>query len=134
MRRLQGAESEEYQLEVGECDCGYHFGVDATFLEQVEDFAFVCPSCGITIHTAEVFPEDSGPVNTIFREECCRDDPGLQRQNAAARVIGEQVLRLCKRTVTCKLCHQEVPSHTAHLHQDGWVGDCCWDERLRSTE
>jgi hypothetical protein len=38
-------------------------------------------------------------------------------------------------TVTCKFCHKEVDAKTAHLHQNEWVGDeCCWDERLRSTE
>jgi hypothetical protein len=37
-------------------------------------------------------------------------------------------------TVECKLCHNQVPIKTAHLHQDGYVGECCWDERLRSTE
>jgi hypothetical protein len=37
-------------------------------------------------------------------------------------------------TVLCKLCGNEVPGSSAHLHQNGWVGLCCWDERLRSTE
>jgi hypothetical protein len=38
-------------------------------------------------------------------------------------------------TVTCKFCHKQTRADTAHLHQGAWVGDeCCWDERLRSTE
>lgn len=38
-------------------------------------------------------------------------------------------------TVCCKFCHEQVPAKTAHLHQEGLVGDeCCWDERLRSSE
>jgi hypothetical protein len=37
--------------------------------------------------------------------------------------------------VLCKFCHKDVPMATAHAHDGGWVGDeCCWDERLRSTE
>lgn len=37
--------------------------------------------------------------------------------------------------VTCKFCGKDARADTAHLHQDAWVGDeCCWDERLRSTE
>jgi hypothetical protein len=37
--------------------------------------------------------------------------------------------------VACKLCGEWVPADTAHLHQDAWIGDeCCWDERLRSSE
>jgi hypothetical protein len=38
-------------------------------------------------------------------------------------------------TVTCKFCVKECIAATAHLHQGQWVGDeCCWDERLRSSE
>jgi hypothetical protein len=38
-------------------------------------------------------------------------------------------------TVTCKFCGEDVPADTAHLHDGSWVGDeCCWDERLKSTE
>ena len=43
-------------LSCGECSCGYHFGVDATYLGQVNDFKFNCPSCGEEIDTAEIFP------------------------------------------------------------------------------
>ena len=32
-------------VEVYECSCGYHFGVDSTFLEQVRGVGFTCPSC-----------------------------------------------------------------------------------------
>ena len=58
MKRLPSVETDMVQLEVGECDCGYHFGVDATYLEQVGDFILLCPSCNRTISTAEIFPED----------------------------------------------------------------------------
>jgi peroxiredoxin family protein len=37
-------------------------------------------------------------------------------------------------TVMCKLCQKQVPARTAHRHDGGYVGDECWDERLRSTE
>lgn len=38
-------------------------------------------------------------------------------------------------TVCCKFCHKQTSETTAHLHDGGWVGDdCCWDERLRSSE
>ena len=56
MKRLKGAESDVYSLEVGECDCGYHFGVDATYLEQMGDFLFECPACLKAIDTEDVFP------------------------------------------------------------------------------
>jgi len=54
-KRLTSIEMDTVQLEVGECECGYHFTVDATFLEQVKDFKFRCRSCGRIIDTAEVF-------------------------------------------------------------------------------
>jgi hypothetical protein len=50
------------------------------------------------------------------------------RPNLAARVSGEK-------TVMCKFCYKEALAETAHLHDGQWVGDeCCWDERLRSSE
>lgn len=38
------------------------------------------------------------------------------------------------RTVPCKFCCQPVVTTDAYRHNCGWVGECCWDERLRSTE
>lgn len=58
MKRLNSIENDTVQLEVGECDCGYHFGVDATYLDQVGDFIFKCPSCGKAIDTAKIFDEN----------------------------------------------------------------------------
>jgi hypothetical protein len=58
MKRLSSIETDCVQLEVGECDCGYHFTADATFLEQVGDFIFNCPSCGKTINTMGIFPPE----------------------------------------------------------------------------
>jgi hypothetical protein len=37
-------------------------------------------------------------------------------------------------TVECKFCGEEIALDTAHLHQSEYVGECCWDERLRITE
>lgn len=38
-------------------------------------------------------------------------------------------------TLTCSLCDRPVSVNSAHLHQGKWIGDeCCWDERLRSSE
>ena len=58
MRRLKSISTDEYDLEVGECDCGFHFGVDATYIEQVSDFIFTCPACHKQIRTQDIFPED----------------------------------------------------------------------------
>lgn len=37
-------------------------------------------------------------------------------------------------TVTCDICGELTSLGTAHLHQDEWVGECCWDDRLKSSE
>ena len=36
--------------------------------------------------------------------------------------------------VECKFCHGAIVQTLGHRHGQGWVGECCWDERLRSTE
>ena len=37
--------------------------------------------------------------------------------------------------IVCKFCDNEIDPATAHLHQGEWIGDeCCWDERLKSSE
>lgn len=96
MKRLKSVETDEYQLEVVQCDCGYHIGIDATFIDQVGDFTITCPSCGAIESTATVCPEHD--------------------------------------TVTCSLCSEEAPIASAHMHQGKFIGECCWDDRLRTTE
>ena len=39
------------EIEVIECDCGYHMGIDSSFLEQVGHFKTRCPSCDKVIQT-----------------------------------------------------------------------------------
>jgi hypothetical protein len=35
----------QYELEVVECVCGYHMGIDATYLEQKGAVKATCPAC-----------------------------------------------------------------------------------------
>ena len=58
MKRLNSAVTEQYELEVIECDCGYHMGIDATYLLQVGEVVVDCPSCGIEIDTRFVCSDD----------------------------------------------------------------------------
>lgn len=46
MELLDSCETEKYSLEIWECDCGFHIGIDATFLEQVDKIKISCPACG----------------------------------------------------------------------------------------
>jgi len=45
------------ELLLGECECGYHFTVDHTFIDQIGDFEFNCVACHKVIKTPNVFPE-----------------------------------------------------------------------------
>jgi len=57
MKRLNSVENEQVQLEVVECDCGYHMGIDATYLDQVGELVIPCPCCEARIDTRVVCPE-----------------------------------------------------------------------------
>lgn len=57
MKRLNSIENDVVQLEVIECDCGYHMGIDATYLDQVGDFTAKCPNCEQIIDTKVVCSE-----------------------------------------------------------------------------
>ena len=35
--------------------------------------------------------------------------------------------------VSCYLCHRNIYVKDAHSHDGHYIGDCCWDERLRTT-
>lgn len=57
MKRLSSIETDEVQLEVIECNCGFHMGIDATYLDQVADIVMYCPACREEIDTSELCPE-----------------------------------------------------------------------------
>jgi len=57
MKRLESIENDQVQMEIVECDCGYHMGIDATYLIQVDDFIAPCPSCNTLINTSKICTE-----------------------------------------------------------------------------
>lgn len=58
MKRLTSAQSDIYSMEVIECDCGFHIGLDATYLDQVGEIAITCPACKMIIDTHVVCPDE----------------------------------------------------------------------------
>lgn len=42
--------------------------------------------------------------------------------------------RPVEEAVQCGLCKQLTSKVTARLHQNKFIGDCCWDDRLKITE
>jgi hypothetical protein len=57
VKRLKSVNTDEVELEVLECSCGYHMGIDSSFLEGVGDFKTICPSCSREIDTEVDIPE-----------------------------------------------------------------------------
>lgn len=60
---------------------------------------------------------------------------------AAVHIDDGALLRMCRRSISawsasvrCKFCDNVIPAATTHRHQGEYVGECCWDERLRATE
>lgn len=69
-----------------------------------------------------------GAVNFI-------DTDDWESADILGRIDREATAKRGLHTVTCKVCNMPTPSSAAHLHQGDWIGDdCCWDERLRSSE
>jgi hypothetical protein len=60
------------------------------------------------------------------------DQPEMTEQEMFEFLSENQML---EEAVSCKFCKKLVGVRSAHVHQGEYVGDdCCWDERLRSTE
>ncbi len=54
MKKLNDIETDQIQLEVYECDCGFHIGLDYSYMEQVKEIKIKCPSCGKEINTEDI--------------------------------------------------------------------------------
>lgn len=85
MKRLNSVRNSECELEVVECDCGFHLGIDATYLDQVEDCVVNCPACDSTIDTSEVFP--ARPCETAVKLHIYL--PGEYTQEGANDLLNE---------------------------------------------
>lgn len=53
-KQLQSVETDEYSLEIIQCSCGFHLGIDATYLEQIGDFIILCPCCSKFLNTKHI--------------------------------------------------------------------------------
>jgi len=51
LKRLSLEELWKVELEVFECLCGFHIGLDATYLDLVGNVEIRCPACESTIRT-----------------------------------------------------------------------------------
>jgi hypothetical protein len=56
--------TDRFRLEVIRCACGYHMGVDASYIDDVLKVDIPCPACGWTIDMGEValaIEKEKGP-------------------------------------------------------------------------
>lgn len=89
MKRLQGVANGTYEMEVIECDCGYHMGIDASYVLQVEDAFFdkqpECPSCGKSINVRRLL--DMPPMEVVVEvSRTCSATRGIK---VTADTLGE---------------------------------------------
>ena len=88
----------------------------------------------------------SDPIHALLPEEC-RDRllrirevlrPDMEPDESWSpdhfELIAQILEDLRLPTVACKLCGRDVHERQAHRHDSGWIGPCCWDERLCATE
>lgn len=52
MKELKSIEEDGYSLCVFECGCGFHIGLDASYLDQVNDIVLPCPNCDTILDTS----------------------------------------------------------------------------------
>ena len=45
MKLIESIETDKASMEIYECLCGYHMGVDATYIDQVAPLHGECPAC-----------------------------------------------------------------------------------------
>jgi len=95
----------------------------------------------VTIRMNFDYP-DGQNVDEAFQTVVSEMDYSLRHDEEGVKLTGTEILDAEgaeveveeEETTTCKFCRKETPVKTAHLHQGEYVGECCWDERLRVTE
>ncbi|MGX1811467.1 hypothetical protein ACWIGI_37570 [Nocardia sp. NPDC055321] len=70
---IASAVSALYELEVAECGCGFHIGLDATFVDQVADFVIICPACHSVIDTAATFGAEPSTIHRVVTGDLGND-------------------------------------------------------------
>jgi len=57
-------------------------------------------------------------------------NPGFVK--SALKMLG--ITKRKSSEVECSLCGKLCPASTAHLHQGKYIGEECWDDRLKASE
>lgn len=79
-------ETDEFSLEVYECVCGFHIGLDATYLDQVDESIILsCPSCQRKIKTKQF---DVDKTEQVEYETAKKSNPAPFENLGSGRIAG----------------------------------------------
>jgi len=67
MKIIDQIETDKYVLTIYECSCGFHIGIDTSYLDQVDEVCIVCPACSETKKTS---PEDEDVSDEDINSGC----------------------------------------------------------------
>jgi hypothetical protein len=56
---LEDIETDNCVISIYQCSCGFHLGLDATYIDQVAEIKIKCPSCKTVIDTGGIANEDN---------------------------------------------------------------------------
>jgi hypothetical protein len=131
VRKLNDIETAEVQMEVYECDCGFHIGLDFTYVDQVGLASVPCPSCGRTIVVdQELHKGDRQIILSTSRRQGDKSGVIVQGFGHALRVTH---CLLAEKSAWCEVMplpddEYEVIYKSEHevavLAQSGLVTDC----------
>lgn len=58
MKYIGDVDNDRFSLEVYACECGFHIGIDATYIDQVDKVIMKCPGCQSELDTSTAFKEE----------------------------------------------------------------------------
>lgn len=69
-----------------------------------------------------------------WKYEVANDDTRQSYREWVVSKLEQELLDAGVTTRLCALCGKPTDAKTAHLHQQQWIGECCWDDRLKASE
>ena len=55
VKRIGDIENSRYSLTIYECGCGFHIGLDNTYMDQIGEILMECPACKTVFDTTEIY-------------------------------------------------------------------------------
>lgn len=84
---IETVETDKCSLSVYECDCGFHLGIDTSYLEQMDEVKTLCPSCGAEIVTKDSDEDALDEIETVQHEAELIKKYGLAIMRVTAKAV-----------------------------------------------